>query len=377
MFEVQPPTQHSPAASLMLDTAAKLKWQASEIFQNGRVCADKSQLCQFGCAKDNKRSVLVVCLEKAVKTGYTQVAVGVRAVSLRWDERGRVCGVDCLHMGTGRHIVMSAPRVVASCGALGSPNLLQASGIKHPLLGKHLALHPVHFLNVQFPERCHNWEGQMLTSVVTHWDNYDGSHYGPKFEVTPLSPELHASMCLGRTPRHIKSALLNTPYMMRWFSIIRDCDSTESVDGDQVHFKWGEHDKKSALLGLQKLAEMGEAAGASVLTVSLGDVEPMHLSADAATRKKELAEFQAQIAASRIEHSLFGSAHQMGSVRMAASRSLGVVRPCGELWDHTGVWVADASILPTATGVNPWFSTATMAYFVAKHLQKEIDRTKN
>jgi choline dehydrogenase-like flavoprotein len=64
-------------------------------------------------------------------------------------------------------------------------------------------------------------------------------------------------------------------------------------------------------------------------------------------------------------HKLF-SAHQMSSCRMGSDPATSVANPSGELHDTPGVWVGDASALPTATGVNPMISTMAMAHRTAE-----------
>ncbi len=64
-------------------------------------------------------------------------------------------------------------------------------------------------------------------------------------------------------------------------------------------------------------------------------------------------------------HRLF-SAHQMSSCRMGTDPSTSVANPSGELHDAPGVYIGDASALPTATGVNPMISTMAMAHRTAE-----------
>ena len=64
-------------------------------------------------------------------------------------------------------------------------------------------------------------------------------------------------------------------------------------------------------------------------------------------------------------HKLF-SAHQMSSCRMGSDPGTSVANPSGELHDTPGVWMGDASALPTATGVNPMISTMAMAHRTAE-----------
>ena len=44
------------------------------------------------------------------------------------------------------------------------------------------------------------------------------------------------------------------------------------------------------------------------------------------------------------------SAHQMGSCQMGASAKGSVVAPDGQSWQVSGLYLADASVLPTSTG---------------------------
>ena len=55
------------------------------------------------------------------------------------------------------------------------------------------------------------------------------------------------------------------------------------------------------------------------------------------------------------------SAHQMGSCRMGADAATSVADGSGELHDAAGVWIGDASALPTAPGVNPMLTVMALA----------------
>ncbi len=44
------------------------------------------------------------------------------------------------------------------------------------------------------------------------------------------------------------------------------------------------------------------------------------------------------------------TAHQMGSARIGTSRATSVADPNGHCWDVEGLYICDASALPTSTG---------------------------
>eukprot|EP00892_Ulva_mutabilis_P009280 jgi/Ulvmu1/6724/UM030_0057.1 len=61
------------------------------------------------------------------------------------------------------------------------------------------------------------------------------------------------------------------------------------------------------------------------------------------------------------------SAHQMGTARMGADPNTSAVDPQGQSWDVQGLWVADASVFPTASGVNPMVTIEALALCIAQH----------
>merc|ERR1712232_1546719 len=68
-----------------------------------------------------------------------------------------------------------------------------------------------------------------------------------------------------------------------------------------------------------------------------------------------------------------GSAHQMSTCRMASTPALGAARPTGELWEAPGLFVADTSTFPTASGVNPMYTCAAIAYIVAQNVRRNLE----
>jgi choline dehydrogenase-like flavoprotein len=63
---------------------------------------------------------------------------------------------------------------------------------------------------------------------------------------------------------------------------------------------------------------------------------------------------------------LYSSFHQMGTCRMGGRRDASVVDGAGEVYAVRNLFVADASLFPTATGVNPMITVGALAHYVAQ-----------
>ena len=55
----------------------------------------------------------------------------------------------------------------------------------------------------------------------------------------------------------------------------------------------------------------------------------------------------------------------MGSARLGGDRAQSVVRPDGESWEVRGLYVADGSLFPTPSGVNPMLTIMAAGHYVA------------
>ena len=62
------------------------------------------------------------------------------------------------------------------------------------------------------------------------------------------------------------------------------------------------------------------------------------------------------------------SAHQMGTCRMGHSPATSALDCNGETWEVDGLFVADASTFPTASGSNPMVTTLAIAQMLAWRL---------
>jgi len=70
------------------------------------------------------------------------------------------------------------------------------------------------------------------------------------------------------------------------------------------------------------------------------------------------------------------SAHQMGTCRMSSHEGDGVVDPRGRVWGARDLYVADASVFPSASGVNPMVTNMAIADWIARGVCEDLAGSK-
>ena len=68
----------------------------------------------------------------------------------------------------------------------------------------------------------------------------------------------------------------------------------------------------------------------------------------------------------------FPSAHQMGSNRMSANPKDGVVDVKGKVWGTENLYVSDASVFPSASGVNPMITNMAISDWISNNIAKDL-----
>jgi len=167
---------------------------------------DEDRPLRVLAAEDNaaNRHVLRVLLEGSR-------AVGVEGNALVTDERtdqpldapGRP-GVPLT-----RRIVVRAPIVVLSAGALRTPAILQATGVDHPSIGRHLRLHPVPVVAGRLVEPVDMWRGTMQGARSLEFGDATADRNGYAIEAAPGHPGLLA-LALPWEGRAAHQAMMDT-----------------------------------------------------------------------------------------------------------------------------------------------------------------------
>lgn len=388
--------EHNFANKTLIEGARRLGMAAETVPQNTGGKKHWCGYCSGGCASATKNGPNNKWLPDAAANGAEfvegfwaekilfedgedddKVAIGVKGV---WTSRDR---------SITRNVIVKARKIIVSAGTLQSPLLLLRSGLTNPNIGRNLHLHPVSAIASVFPQEVKPWEGPILTAAMTSLENLDGLHHGPKIECIASTPCYLLPFTPWRTSSsHVnpaldfKASVAKFHHMIGYISLQRDRDTgyvfADPQDPRRVRIKYttSARDAAGILEGVIAAARISHTMGAMEIHAMYPSVEAWIRSdpPDEAADQKVFDAWLANVRKIGI-HSpdpcTIGSAHQMGTCRMASDPRNGVVDGNGRVWGTSGLWVADASVFPSASGVNPMVTTMGIAEWICRGILGE------
>ncbi|HUN24545.1 MAG TPA: GMC family oxidoreductase, partial [Anaerolineales bacterium] len=360
-------------------------WQASQAlghkvsmvgWNSGGCAATHCSWCGFGCRHDHKNSTAKTYLASAQMHGAQIVTdCFVKQVTVR---NGKATGVlaEIQQGGQTLPLTISAQRVVLAGGAIHSPLILKRTGLNNPNIGRHLRLHPVTAARGEFSHPIEMWNGAMLTVVNSQFANLDGKGYGVRIENPPAHPGLLGSALPWLNGKQHKAQMLRMANQAAFISLARDVGSgrvtLNSAGKPRLDYPVSQADKRHLLVGIQESLRLLRVAGAG----ELGTLQSGLPALPAGASDAQFSAWLEQVARIGLRPNAVGmfSAHQMGTCRMTGNRASGVVKPSGESWEVAGLFVADASLFPTASGVNPMLTIMAMAHCVGEEMLNDLKK---
>lgn len=353
----------------------KLGYSWDVIPRNASDCAQRCGACGYGCPHGRKQSTMVTYLQDAADHGARFVVnCTVDRVLI---ERGVATGVKATvsDPATGaRHtLTVRAATVVVAAGALHSPALLLRSGIGNPNIGRHLRLHPVVAVSGFYRDPILPWQGSLQTRLSRQFAN-EGKD-GFVFEIAPGHPGLMALALPWDSGRQHKEQMQRLAYVAPMIVLARDKNSgrvTLDRHGEPVvDYPLGEHERQQLTRGAIESVKIHLAAGAITVGTLHSKLTMLDADADGAVPPERLAAFLKTIEERGLEpnRSMTFSAHQMGSCRMSADARRGVINNEHAVFGVRGLYVADGSVFPTASGVNPMLTILALAHRAAQAIK--------
>jgi choline dehydrogenase-like flavoprotein len=356
----------------MRDGAAALGWSFTTLSRNADPAVyspDSAGHIGFGDRSGAKLDIRRTYLCDAVEAGARILAncTAQRVLS----EGGRAAGVQAVYThpqtGATSSVTVHAPRVVVACGSLESPALLLRSGIGGPAVGRYLRLHPVLGFLGLYPDKQTPWWGAPMTAMVDEFANIEDG-YGFLIQNAQWALSIiTAGMARASGAEH-KQTMARLEHAAFLIGISRDRGhGTVTIDkqGNGVvrYALTDELDVRIARTSIEKQIRLQAAAGAD-------EIVPFTPVPARWRRGENLEKFIAAMQHLPLRvggHKIF-SAHQMSSCRMGTDPATSVANPSGELHETPGVYIGDASAMPTASGVNPMITAMALAHRTAESI---------
>lgn len=309
--------------------------------------------CLFGCPTGAKQSTLVSYLPRAVAFG-ARVIADCRVERVRF-RRKLATGVDA-RTADGRRLIVDAPVVVAAAGAIQTPALLLGSGVRSPSgqLGRNLAVHPGANVVALFDEPVEGWKGVHQAYQVRE-------HDGVVMAAVNLPPGLVAR-ALGLRGAALGEVMQRYDHIVTAGVLVEDTSRgrVRMIGGRTVAtYQLNRVDAQRIVTAVADLCELLLAAGAQSIHLPVDGSEPVTSTAHV-TRLRRATVAPSALAVSTV--------HLMGTARMGGDPTRSVCDPHGRVHDTAGLYVADASLLPTPLGTNPMETIMALATLVAHGL---------
>ncbi|KAF8977444.1 hypothetical protein BGZ46_007384 [Entomortierella lignicola] len=369
---------HNKANSLLLEGCRKLGYPTKDIPQNTGGHAHSCGWCGFGCRFGEKQGTMMTFLQDAKLHGaqFLQDTFVERVLI----SKGKAVGI--VGHQNGRKVTVKADKVVVSAGSIHSPALLKRSGLKNGNIGKGLRLHPVSYAFGKFDEKVDCFSGSIMTALTTVAENVDGQGYGAKIEVPSHHPALNGVSIPWKSAADHKSKMLNLKHIVPLIVLTRDRDSGSvevGADGlPRIEYSVSKHDTVSLIEGMDRCLRLLIAAGATSVWTTQRGLEDFKVNPELGQSDPRFEKYIQQMKSIGFGpgNALIGSAHQMGSCRMGNSPKNSVIKPTGETWEVKGLYIADASSFPTASGVNPMLTTYSISHSIAQFIKNSEKSAK-
>lgn len=356
---------------LILESGLRaLGWHRDSMPRNVLECTqdDVCGFCGFGCVRGAKQSMVKTYLEDAAAHGARMI---VECMAERLVIAGKQATGVIGRTRSSHTVTVHARAVVVAAGAVNSPGLLLRSGMGGAV-GRNLHLHPATAVWGRFDEPVRPWTGTLQAVYSEQFaDLEDG--YGARFETAPVHPAYLALGSAWESAEQFDARMRDLANLSPIGVLLRD-RSAGRVRSDRrgapvIQYTLSRKDQQHVRTALIGAARILQAAGAHEISTSQypSVVWRSGESLDGWITRVDHVGYG-------VHETIYGSWHQMGTCRIGRSPD-GAVDAFGEVHGIRNAFVADASLFPTASGVNPMLSIAALAYQVAQRVNARLHQS--
>lgn len=337
-----------------------LGWSHFPIPRNAPGCNGKG-FCNFGCKTDARKGTNLSYMPAALRKGAVALTGG-RVDRVLTEER-RAVGVVAVARG-GRTVTVRARAVILAGGAIPTPLLMLKQGIGNASgqVGRNLGLHPSTGYTAIFDEelkgREHIPQGYACDQFLR-----DG------ILLSSAQPDVNFyGMIFPFVGRRLMDRVEQMDRTAGFAALIRDHKANGRVWRDvaglpAITYNVSQTDTDHMHAAMVHGADLAFAAGAR-------RVCPVVMGRPIVERGTSLEAFRsARLSAGEF---IWSSYHPLGTCRMGPHPKTSVVDLSHESHDIKGLYVVDASVLPSPLGVNPQLTIMAVATRAGAKIHERI-----
>jgi choline dehydrogenase-like flavoprotein len=338
-----------PNNLLLRDGAEALGLEHRPIRRNVRGCKGLGR-CLQGCPEGNKLSMDRSYLPDACEHG-AEIYCNTRIDRVRLaDRNGRATGVEG-RAASGVKVRIDARRVVLAASAIQTPLLLIRSGLRRGPVGRGFQCHPGASVTGRFAEPVRMWTGATQGHEVIGL-----RREGIKFEALGYDMSMVATRVKGVGPA-LARGIEDMAHQCHWGAAIKASarGRVRSLFGRPlIEYSLERDDLARIRRGVRVLGEMMLAAGAQYVEPG---VPGWH---SRVSDRAVMARFEDEGPRDPTAYSM-AATHMFGTCRMGTNPTRCVVGTDFQHHDAADLFVADSSVFPSNTGVNPQTSIIALA----------------
>lgn len=351
--------------------------------------------CCMGCKDGRKKGTPETWLVDLVKSGNGAILPGCEAIKvLHKKNKGkgrkiaRGVAFEFEYKGAKDICVVESKVTIVACGALCTPELLKRSGLKNKNIGRNLHLHPVTMAWGYFPDtpssdsevwpekHKKSFEGGIMTAMSTVVADFEKSGYGAVIQTPALHPGVFSILMPWISGTDIKDRMSRFSRTAHIFALARDQGSGTLKSPNNISYQMKDVDEENLQRGIEKVLKILAAAGAEEIGTHHSKGRTLKVKQVSYHEFEKFVKEESSRPLRDLETPLC-SAHQMGSCRMGSNPKESAVNQTGETWEMEGLYVADASVFPTALGVNPMVTVMAIAYCTAQSVLEVLRRKRS
>lgn len=356
---------------LFREGCEKLGLPVEKLLINIKDC-EQMGFCNLGCAKGHKQGTIEVQIPLAQKGGIEiipnctvdRIAKGKVFATINAAPKGSLPG----KLSAGNY-EFSAKKIILAGGTAGTPAILLRSGFQKalPAIGKYVTLHPALVVCGIYPEKIKNYKG-FPKLYFTQAFSKTHHHYLETAFYYPFIQTKHT----GLWGADLKYAMKHYNNMLDILILAHDDALPENhirldKKGEpQLHYALTQKNIESLCHAQAQCARIFFAAGCDEAIVPSAK-KPLFKKSE--VRDDSLEEF--------ISTKYFvpnktpvASAHLQGGCRMGNDARTSVTNAWGQVHGHDWLYIADGSLFPKSSHVNPYLTIMALAERVAETVTK-------